>query len=88
MTSAKRIQPTPAQLRRELRSIRFQLSSLVASVSEAVAALDLVFGNELGERGSKLAVIVSRLEFANDTARHFGLGEPLKSVKTRKAKRS
>lgn len=64
---------------KECRETRKHFASLVAAVRQHLAAVDTEFkepGNP-PERGNRIAKLCNALEYANDFARHFGLGEKL-----------
>ena len=64
---------------RELRKVRKYLRELTRNVSAAITLLDdAMKGASTVERGRKVAAVCNALEFANDSARRFGLGETLK----------
>lgn len=69
--------------KREIRNLKKHLKELTTTVRRCIDALDAELQKPSSvERGSRIAAITNALELANDSARHFGLGEPLKKGKT------
>lgn len=67
---------------KENRNLRKHLKELSGTVSRVVNLLDaeMKVPSDHG-RGRRIAAIVNSLEFANDSAKHFGLGLKLKRKK-------
>lgn len=66
------------EMKRELRSVRHELRSLVHVVANSVLGLDAEMKKPSDEeRGKRIARICNALELAKDSARHFGLKEKL-----------
>lgn len=65
-----------------------QLRELTQTVTRVASALDQEMRRPSSfERGKRIAKIINALEWANDCARHFGLGIPLKEQATDPVKR-
>ncbi len=68
---------TPDQ--RTVRELRRHLRDLTNVVSGVVGALDHEMKQPSSAvRGQRIAALTNTLQFANDSARHFGLGQSLK----------
>lgn len=68
---------TPDQ--RKVRDLRLHLRDLTNTVSGVIGALDHEMkGPSTPVRGRRIAAMCNYLQFANDSARHFGLGQSLK----------
>lgn len=70
-----------AKLRREVRDLKKTLREHAEVCRKVIAALDIEMKKPSDmERGKRIAKIVGALEFTNDRARYFQLGEafPLK----------
>lgn len=64
--------------RREYRRMKKYLTELTTEVRVIVEELDALMKQpSTFERGQKIGRVVTRLEFANDSARHFGLWQKL-----------
>jgi hypothetical protein len=71
------VRPTKAE-----RDLRKHLTSLTKAVREHLGALDhLMRQPSTVERGRAIAALCNALEFANDSARRFGLGIDLSTGK-------
>ena len=68
----------PKTLLRENRNLEKHLKSLVVMTTKVIRAIDAEMDLPAStERGARIAKIMSALEMAKDSARHFGLGEKL-----------
>lgn len=65
------------KLRAEVRDLKKTLTEHTETCRRVIAALDAEMKkpSDMG-RGKRIAKIVGALEFTNDRARHFQLGEP------------
>lgn len=69
-------------VKRELRLLRRELSDLVTQVAICCRCLDDEMKKPASpERGGRIAKITNALEMQKDSARHFGLHQPLKKNK-------
>ena len=63
-------------LKRDNRELRKTLKSHTEVARQVIAAMDAEMKKPSdAERGKRIAKIVAALEFSNDSARHFRLGE-------------
>ena len=59
-----------------------QLVLLTECIAKNIALFDMVMKEPTSEsKGKKLATLIGRLEFANDSAMHFGLGYSFPKIK-------
>ena len=65
------------------RNYRKHLRDLTEAVSAVIDAVDIEMGRramDIAGRGPRIAKIMNALNLANDRARHFGLGIPLRNL--------
>lgn len=68
--------------KREQRELRKYLVLITAEVRAYLAEVDVLMAKpSSNERGAQMARLAGALEFANDQARHFGLGLDLRTGK-------
>jgi hypothetical protein len=83
----KRTPPDPIEVAANAKRYKKYLAELTTAVRAYLARMDGVMeGPSTVERGREIARLCSALEFANDSARHFGLGIDLKTGKVKRAK--
>lgn len=64
---------------RDARNVKKHLRNLCVTVKNFIALMDTEMTKPgTAERGSRISRLANDLEFHNDTARHFGLGEKLR----------
>lgn len=75
--------------KRDAARYRKQLQALTGAVKMVLDQMDeLMKGPSTVERGRAIGRLMGQLEYANDSARHFGLGEKLTVREQKKAPRS
>jgi hypothetical protein len=73
-------------IKAERRQYKNALIQLTETIVKRIAIFDLVMKEPTSEtKGKKLAALIGQLEFANDSAMHFGLNYSFPKIKKIKA---
>ncbi len=79
-----RVKIYPMARRLAIRKLRAELRALVSTCESCLIAFDNEMKKPSNEmRGKRIAYICNQLEFQKDSAKHFGLGLPLRAEKNK-----